>query len=148
MFRGATSLILDAKNRLVMPSKHRDALQEQCGGNLVLTAHPHGCLLLYPQPVWEPMEAKIMALPSFDKQASRFQRLMVGNAEDLVLDGAGRFLISPSLRDYARLEKQVKLVGQGNHFEMWNIDAWQAQLESAMSDDEMILPPQLEGFSL
>jgi MraZ protein len=131
-----------------MPSKHRDALQLQCAGNLVLTAHPHGCLLLYPQPVWEPIEAKIMALSSFDKQSSRFQRLLVGNAEDVALDSAGRLLISPSLREFANLDKQVKLVGQGGHFELWNMDAWRAQLEIAMSGDEMILPAELEGFSL
>lgn len=148
MFRGATSLSLDAKSRLAMPSKHRDVLQAQCAGNLVLTAHPHGCLLLYPQPVWEPIQAKIMALSSFDKQSSKLQRLLVGNAEDVLLDGAGRLLVSASLRELAKLDKQVKLVGQGEHFEIWNMDIWRAHMESAMSDDELSLPAELEGFSL
>ncbi|MEQ1600361.1 MAG: division/cell wall cluster transcriptional repressor MraZ [Methylophilaceae bacterium] len=148
MFRGATSLSLDAKGRLAMPSKHRDALQLQCAGNLVLTAHPHGCLLLYPQPVWEPIQAKIMALSSFDKQSSKLQRLLVGNAEDVVLDSAGRLLVSASLRELAQLDKQAKLVGQGEHFELWNMDTWRAHMESAMSDDGMSLPAELEGFSL
>ena len=148
MFRGATSLNLDVKGRLAVPSKHRDALQAQCAGNLVLTAHPHGCLLLYPQPAWEPIQAKMMALSSFDKQSSALQRLLVGYAEDITLDSAGRLLVSPSLREFAGVEKQAMLVGQGSHFELWNMDAWRAQLERVMSGDEMTLPPELEGFSL
>ena len=98
MFRGATSLNLDAKGRLAVPSKHRDALLAQCAGHLVLTAHPHRCLLLYPQPAWEPIQAKMMALSSFDKQSSKLQRMLVGFAEDIELDSAGRLLVSPVLR--------------------------------------------------
>lgn len=148
MFRGATSLNLDVKGRLAVPSKHRDALQAQCAGNLVLTAHPHGCLLLYPQPAWEPIQAKMMALSSFDKQSSALQRLLVGYAEDIALDSVGRLLVSPSLREFAGVEKQAMLVGQGSHFELWNLDAWRAQLERVMSGDEVTLPTELEGFSL
>lgn len=148
MFRGATSLNLDVKGRLAVPSKHRDALQAQCAGNLVLTAHPHGCLLLYPQPAWEPIQAKMMALSSFDKQSSALQRLLVGYAEDITLDSAGRLLVSPSLREFAGVEKQAMLVGQGSHFELWNMDAWRAQLERVMSGDGMDLPAEMEGFSL
>lgn len=148
MFRGATSLNLDAKGRLAVPSKHRDALQSHCAGHLVLTAHPHRCLLLYPQPAWEPIQSKVMSLSSFDKQSSALQRLLVGYAEDLELDSAGRLLVSPALRDFAGLEKQAMLVGQGSHFELWNIEAWRAQLERVMSGDEMSLPTELEGFSL
>ena len=148
MFRGAASLNLDAKGRLAVPSRHRDTLHAQCAGNLVLTAHPHRCLLLYPQPAWEPIQAKIMALSSFDRQSSALQRLLVGFAEDLTLDSAGRLLVSPVLREFAGLEKQVMLVGQGSHFELWGADAWKSQLEQAMSGEDLILPTELEGFSL
>ncbi len=115
MFRGTTNLSMDVKGRLAVPAKHREALQTK----VVLTAHPHGCLLLYPQPAWEPIEAKMMALSSFDKQSSGLQRLLVGYAEDIELDSAGRLLVSPTLREFAGLEKEVMLVGQGSHFEMW-----------------------------
>lgn len=147
MFRGATSLNLDAKGRLAIPARHRDALQTQCAGHLVLTAHPHQCLLLYPQPAWEPIQAKMMALSSFDRQSSSLQRLLVGHAEDITLDSAGRLLVSTVLREFAGLDKQAMLVGQGSHFELWNMDAWHAQLESVMSGGDM-LPAELEGFSL
>lgn len=148
MFRGAASLNLDAKGRLAVPARHRDALLSQCAGHVILTAHPHHCLLLYPQPAWEPIQAKIMALSSFDRQSSALQRLLVGFAEDLELDSAGRLLVPPVLREFAGLEKQVMLVGQGSHFELWSAKAWKAQLEWAMSAEELTLPRELEGLSL
>ncbi len=146
MFRGATSLNLDAKGRLAVPSRHRDALMNQSAGQLVLTAHPHRCLLLYPQPAWEPIQAKIMSLSSFDRQSSALQRLLVGYAEDMEMDSAGRLLVSPALREFAQLEKSAMLVGQGRHFELWSMEAWKAQLEQVM--DAESLPTELEGFSL
>ena len=148
MFRGATSLNLDAKGRLAVPAKHRDALQVLCAGSLVLTAHPHRCLLMYPQPDWEPIQAKVMSLSSFDRQSSALQRLLVGFAEDIELDSSGRILVSPVLREFAGLEKQAMLVGQGSHFELWSMEAWKAQLEKAIANDDMALPSELEGFSL
>jgi len=148
MFRGATSLSIDAKGRLAVPSRHRDALMNQSAGHLVLTAHPHRCLLLYPQPAWEPIQAKIMSLSSFDRQSSALQRLLVGYAEDMEMDSAGRLLISPALRDFAQLEKQTMLVGQGSHFELWGMDAWKTQLGHVLDDENLVLPAELEGFSL
>lgn len=148
MFRGATNLSMDVKGRLAVPAKHRDALLIQSAGNVVLTAHPHGCLLLYPQPAWEPIQAKMMALSSFDNQSSSLQRLLVGYAEDITVDAAGRLLISPTLREFAGLEKEVMLIGQGSHFEMWNMQAWHKQLKNLMSGDGIEMPAELEGFSL
>ena len=146
MFRGATNLSMDAKGRLAVPAKHRDALLTQSAGNVVLTAHPHGCLLLYPQPAWEPIQSKMMGLSSFDKQSSALQRLLVGYAEDIALDSAGRMLVSPVLREFASLEKDVMLIGQGSHFELWEMSAWHKQLLNVVGDIEM--PAELEGFSL
>lgn len=148
MFRGATALNLDAKGRLAVPTKHRELLSAQTGGRLVLTAHPHRCLLLYPQTAWEPIQQKIMSLPSLDKQASLLQRLLVGHAEDIELDGAGRVLVSPVLREFATLEKQVMLVGQGSHFEVWSHEAWKSQLDEALAQGDQVLPPELGNFSL
>lgn len=147
MFRGATLLSMDAKYRLAVPAKHRDALLAQSAGNLILTAHPHRCLLLYPQPAWAPIEAKINGLSSFNPQTSAYQRLMVGQAEDLSLDSAGRLLVSSVLRDFAKLDKDVMFVGQGSHFELWNLDAWNKQL-GILTSDGAEMPAELEGFSL
>jgi MraZ protein len=146
MFRGATNLSMDAKGRLAVPAKHRDTLFAQCDGNLVLTAHPHTCLLLYPQPAWEPIQAKVMSLSSFDVKLSALQRLLVGHAEDITLDSSGRLLVSSVLREFAGLEKEVMLVGQGSHFELWNMEAWRKQLQNVVGELEM--PTDLSGFSL
>ncbi len=148
MFRGATLLSMDAKYRLAVPAKHRDALLTQSAGNLILTAHPHRCLLLYPQPAWAPIEAKINSLSSFNPQTSAYQRMMVGQAEDLTLDSAGRLLVSSVLREFAGLDKDVMFVGQGSHFELWNMTAWNKQLEILTSGDNFEMPAELEGFSL
>lgn len=148
MFRGATSLNLDAKGRLAVPSRYRDALLSESAGRVVLTAHPHRCLLLYPQQAWEPIQAKVMSLSSFDRQSSALQRLLVGHAEDIELDSAGRLLVSPVLREFAGLDKQAMLVGQGSHFELWGMEGWKSQMEKAMAGEGMDLPAELEGFSL
>lgn len=148
MFRGATSLNLDAKGRMAVPSRYRAELFAQCSGRLVITAHPHRCLLLYPQPAWEPIQAKLMSLSSFDRQSSALQRLLVGHAEDIELDGAGRLLVSPVLREFAKVDKQAMLVGQGSHFELWANDSWPQQFESVMDREDMELPAELEGFAL
>ncbi|MGQ0443036.1 MAG: division/cell wall cluster transcriptional repressor MraZ [Methylophilaceae bacterium] len=148
MFRGATNISMDVKGRLAVPAKHRDALFAQSAGNIVLTAHPHRCLLLYPQPAWEPIQSKMMGLSSFDKRSSALQRLLVGYAEDITLDNAGRLLVSPVLRAFAGLEKEVMLVGQGSHFELWSMEAWHKQLLNVVSDTEIEIPAELEGFSL
>ena len=90
----------------------------------------------------------MMALSSFDKQSSGLQRLLVGYAEDIELDSSGRLLVSPTLREFAELEKEVMLVGQGSHFEMWNMEAWRKQLDGVMGGDGIEMPAELEGFSL
>ncbi|MBK9218655.1 MAG: division/cell wall cluster transcriptional repressor MraZ [Uliginosibacterium sp.] len=149
MFQGATALSLDAKGRLAVPARHRDALTAQCGGNLVVTAHPHGCLLIYPLPDWEPIREQILAAPGLNQQAALLKRLLVGNARDEEMDAAGRVLVAPELREWAKLDKQVRLVGQGKHFELWAEDAWlkqQAEAAALFASGEM--PVGFENLSL
>ena len=145
MYKGATLLNIDGKNRLAIPTKYRGELLT---GPLVLTAHPHGCLLLYPISAWKPIQEKIMQLSSFDKKSSGLQRLLVGYAEDLSSDSAGRLLISSELRDYASINKSLMLVGQGSHFELWSKDNWAKQIKQIKINDKSELPDELGGFSL
>jgi MraZ protein len=147
MFQGATGLNLDAKGRIAVPTRHRQPLQEGSDGKLVLTAHPHKCLLLYPASAWEPIRARIMTFSSFDPQLTLWKRLLVGFAEELELDGAGRLLISPALRKFASLEKQLMLVGQGSHFELWSQEAWDRQLDQIETEPGK-LPAGMENFAL
>ena len=148
MFQGATALSLDAKGRLAVPARHREALVTASEGQLVLTAHPHRCLLLYPAPAWEPIRDQVLAASSFDPRAAAIKRLLVGNARDESLDSAGRLLVSPELRLFAQLEKQVWLVGQGTHFEIWSDAGWRQQQEVFLGMGDQSLPPGLEDLAL
>ena len=148
MFQGATQLNLDSKGRLAIPVRHRDVLLALCVGNLVITADADGCLLVYPQPEWQPIRDKLLKLSALNPKIRALQRRLIGYAEEVVMDGAGRVLISPALRDYAVLDKRVMLVGQGNKFELWDEGKWQAQQDAGLSFLNGELPPELEGFSL
>jgi len=148
MFQGAAQLNLDSKGRLAIPARHRDMLLAQCEGQLVLTADADGCLLLYPQPEWQPIREKLMQLSAFNPRIRALQRFLVGHAEDVVMDAAGRVLVSPTLRSYAVLDKRVMLVGQGNKFELWDEAKWEQVLERGAGFNDGELPPELEGFSL
>jgi MraZ protein len=147
VFQGANELSLDAKGRLAVPTRYRDALASG-GGAVVLTAHPDGCVLLYPRLAWEPIGARVQALSSFNEQARWWQRLLVGFAEELAPDAQGRVLVSPALRKFAALKKEVMLVGQGSHLEIWDVAAWEEKLSRAMALASTSPPPGTENFSL
>ena len=157
MFTGSTQMALDGKGRLAIPARLRERLAAQCGGHLVVTADPtSGCLLLYPIPEWEKVAARLNALPSLDPIAKELKRLVIGSAEEVDLDGAGRILISPMLRRFAKLEKSVALVGQGDKFEIWDDASWQGLFEKAAQFSQQLadaardgtLSEGLKGFSL
>lgn len=148
MFQGATQINLDAKGRMAVPTRSREPLTQGGTVKLVLTAHPEGCLLLYPMPAWEPIRARVMSFPSLDRQANLWKRLLVGFAEETEPDSAGRLLISSELRDFAHITRQVMFVGQGSHFEIWDLESWKSQLESLRSGGSPNLPPGMENFSL
>ena len=148
MFRGVAQLSLDSKGRLAVPARHREALLARCAGRLVITADFDKCLLLYPLPDWEPIQQKLMGLSSLNPRIRDLQRQLVGYAEDIELDSAGRVLISSALRNFAALTKNVVLVGQGSKFELWDREKWEAALERSAGFGDGELPPELEGFSL
>jgi MraZ protein len=114
----------------------------QCEGRLTLTRHPDGCLLLYPRPVWESVRERIAALPI---SASGWKRFFLGNATDVELDGTGRVLIAPELRQGAGLEKDVVLLGMGAHFEVWDAVVLTAKENEAIAGG---IPESLSGLSI
>ena len=141
MFQGASALNLDAKGRMSIPARHRDVLAVQCEGRLTLTRHPHGCLLLFPRPVWDSHRQQIAAWPM---SARAWQRIFLGNASDVEMDGAGRILVAPELRTAVGLSRDVMLLGMGSHFEIWDA----AKLAESESDAIAGgLPDVLANFS-
>ncbi len=149
MFRGATKVTLDAKGRLAIPTGYRERIVTRCDGQLIVTVDKDYCLLIYPFPDWEEIERKLVRLPSLNKKARRLQRLMVGHATEVSLDGHGRILLSRELREFANLGRQAMLIGQGNKFELWDEDSWNQKRDEWLGDDdETDLPAELESLSL
>ena len=151
MFRGVQHINMDTKGRLAVPARQRESLLEQCAGRVVITIDTQShCLTLYPLPEWERIEAEIQSLPALNPAVKRFQRLMLGYAADIELDGSGRVLLPQSLRDYAHLEKKIVLVGQGNKLEVWSEALWFAERDEALrdSDPEAELPDELMSLTL
>ncbi len=141
MFEGAVAISLDVKGRLAIPARHREPLLAAAEGSLVLTAHPHRCLLLYPAPAWQPIRDQILKASSLDSRAAAIKRVLVGNARTEELDSAGRLLVAQELREYAKLEKTVYLVGMGSHFEIWSEAGWRQQNDLAAEVLSGDLPP-------
>jgi MraZ protein len=141
VFQGASSLSLDTKGRLSVPTRHRDVLTANAAGQLTITKHPHGCLMVFPRPEWEKFRERIAALPM---SAQWWKRIFLGNAMDVELDGTGRVLVSPELREAAGISKDAILLGMGNHFELWDKATYDAQEAKAMQCE---LPDALKDFS-
>ena len=117
-----------------MPSRYRDELLSRCAGQLIVTVDAvDPCLCVYPLTEWELIEAKLRQLPSLVEENRRLQRVLIGNAVDLELDGNGRFLVPPRLREHAGLDTHAMLVGQLNKFQLWNESAWNALAEADLA---------------
>jgi MraZ protein len=141
MFQGASRLALDAKGRLTVPARHRDVIAATAGGQLTLTKHPAGCLLVFPRPAWESFRDKVAALPM---SAEGWKRVFLGNAMDVEIDGASRLLVSPELRAAAGLAKDTMLLGMGSHLELWDAERYAAHEAAVMAQG---LPDALQDFS-
>ncbi len=151
MFRGVSTLNLDAKGRMAIPTRYRERLQETCASQLVLTVDRDRCLLLYPEPEWVEIERKLKALPSFNKAARTLQRLYIGHAHDVEMDGQGRISLPAELRSFANLDKRVALVGQGNKFELWDEGTWSGKRDEWLDEvglEDLELPADVESLSI
>lgn len=141
VFQGESKLALDAKGRLVVPARHRELLSALAQGRLTLTKHPVGCLKVFPRPIWESFRGKLVALPM---SADGWKRVFLGSAMDVEIDNASRVLVSPELRATAGLDKEVVLLGMGNHLELWDRKRHAAHEAEVMQQG---LPEALADFS-
>lgn len=137
VFQGTSLLTLDAKGRLLMPARHKEALVRACGAEMTITRHPDGCLVLYPRPVWE---EKCKALCQLPNTARSFVRFVLGSAVDVACDSSGRLLIPVELRELCALTKEVTLVGMGEQFELWDREKWLAMTQEALAVDMNEVP--------
>jgi len=141
VFQGASALNLDAKGRMSVPAKHRDALLLQGDGRVTLTKHPDGCLLVFPRPEWEAFRSRVAQLPM---DAHWWRRIFLGNAAEIELDGSGRILISPELRVAANIEREIILLGMGSHLELWDAQTYSTKEQAAIAQG---MPEALKQFT-
>jgi MraZ protein len=134
-------LSLDAKGRLSVPTRHRDALGGPNGGQLTITRHPHGCLMVFPRAQWEQFRERVSTLPM---SAQWWKRIFLGNAMDVEMDGTGRVLVSPELRQAAGITRDTVLLGMGNHLELWDKATYDEQEAKAIQGE---MPDVFKDFS-
>lgn len=120
MFMGEYNHTIDAKGRLIIPSRFRELLGEE----FVLTKGLDGCLFIYPMNEWEAFEMKLKTLPLTDKNARAFSRFFVAGATMCELDKQGRILVPSTLREFAGLDKDVVLAGNLSRIEIWSKEKW------------------------
>ncbi len=137
MLRGANALNLDTKGRLAIPGRYREELVERCGGHLVVTVNntKETCLWMYPLDEWNKVEQKVVALPDFDRNHQKLKRFFIGYASDLDMDKNGRVLLPGPLREFAAMEREVYLIGQGNKFELWSEELWSVRRDQWLRED-------------
>ena len=151
MFRGISSVTMDAKGRMALPARYRDAVAVASDGRIVVTIDMReSCLLLYPLAEWELVQGKLENLSNINQQARLLQRLLIGHATDLELDAAGRLLLPSMLRDFGGLKKKLVLVGQGNKIEIWSADHWQQRLDLWREEGAALLDSEalFDGLSV
>lgn len=152
MYRGVNQLKVDGKGRMALPTRYREELVDRCNGSLVATVSTTSdqCLWMYPLDEWEEVEKQINKLPSLNPKHVKFKRYFLGYAADVDMDKTGRILLPPSLRDFARIEKEIHLVGQGKKFEIWNSRDWEAGCDDWLnqSAEDIVPTPDMEELQL
>lgn len=148
-FRGPNKLSVDAKGRVAMPKVHRDVLLENGKTELMITGSPAGCLNMYVKDEWLELEQRLMSVPNISKEVQKLQRLYVGTATLVELDGTGRILLSSELRTLAGIDRKAMLIGQGTKFEIWDEGRWEREV--ALGEDDEIdlsaVPQELLNLS-
>ncbi|MEY8426433.1 division/cell wall cluster transcriptional repressor MraZ [Lachnospiraceae bacterium 46-15] len=141
MFMGEYNHSIDTKGRLIIPSRFR----EELGDEFVVTKGLDGCLFVFPNSRWAAFEEKLEKLPLTNKSARQFSRFFVSGATPCELDKQGRVLLPQTLREFARLEKDVVLAGMLNRIEIWSKSKW---IENSSYDDMDDIAEQMTDLGL
>ena len=139
MFRGSSFHTIDAKGRIIIPSRFRELIRDGDRPGVMTSKMDRG-LMAYPFDVWRKIEEKILALAEKSDTMRRFRRVFIGGAFECYSDKQDRILIPPSLRDYAQFDKEIVLVGVLDHFEIWAKENWErenAELEQDIQREEV-----------
>ena len=133
MFRGSSFHTIDSKGRIIIPARFRDAIKAG-GGDGVVVTRLDNALFVYTFDQWSKIESKVLSMAETSEHMRRFRRVFIGGASDCNCDKQGRILIPPVLRQYAELEKEIVLVGQINHFEIWSKENYEQEVVQMEED--------------
>ncbi len=140
-FKGEYNHTVDAKGRVIVPSKFREILGEE----FVVTKGMDKCLYAYENSEWEIFEKKLSELPTTSRETRKLCRFYLAGAATCEVDKQGRILLPAVLREFAQIEKDAVLVGNGNHVEIWDKERW---TEYNNYDDIEDIAEGLEGFNI
>jgi len=148
MFQGESSISIDDKGRMAIPTAYRDTLAAVCGNRLVVAYNPFDahCLWLFPAGEWERVRDQVNALSSFNPAHRELKRKLVGAATPMDPDGHHRVLLPPSLRQATGIEKRAVLLGLGDKFELWSEDAHQKRVTTTISPEDITAEMQSLSF--
>jgi MraZ protein len=139
MFRGSSNHTIDAKGRIIIPARFRNEIKSNGGNGVMITVMDDG-LFAFPFDEWYRLENKIISLAETNADMRQFKRVFIGEASECNCDKQDRILIPPTLRQYAKLEKEIVLVGVLKHFEIWSREQWtdqKTELGSVMQKEEL-----------
>ncbi|MBW2568792.1 MAG: division/cell wall cluster transcriptional repressor MraZ [Deltaproteobacteria bacterium] len=139
MFRGSSFHTIDPKGRVIIPARFRDVIKVGNSNGIIVTRLDHA-LFAYTFDEWNKIEARVMSLTDTNEHMRRFRRIFIGGASDCTCDKQGRILIPPVLRQYAEIKKDIVLVGQINHFEIWAKERYEQevlQMEEDIKKEEV-----------
>jgi len=140
LFTGEYQHSIDDKGRLIMPAKFRDML----GDNFMITKGLDSCLFVYPLSEWQNLEAKLKNLPFTNKDARAFARFFFSGASECETDKQGRILIGSILRDYAKISKDVVIIGVGTRIEIWSKEIWEGYKQETEENYEELAERMME----
>ncbi|MBE3572245.1 MAG: division/cell wall cluster transcriptional repressor MraZ [Moorella humiferrea] len=134
MFMGEFQHTIDDKGRLIIPARFREGL----GDKFVITKGLDNCLFVYPMSGWAEMEQKLRSLPFTRSDARAFVRFFFSGATECELDRQGRILLPANLREYARLEREVVIVGVASRVEIWSRALWEQYCQETAAQYEAL----------
>lgn len=139
MFQGETSITIDDKGRLAIPTAYRESVARECGNRLVVTYHPYerGSLWLYPQAEWERVRDQVSRLPVAVPGHRLLQMKLIGAATFVELDGSSRILLPSTHRHATGIDRKAVLMGMGNKFELWSEQAHMEQIQKTIAEADV-----------
>jgi len=147
MFLGRFQHTVDSKGRVSIPIKFRETLAERYEEKLIVTTDLDQCLVAYPIEEWQIMQEKVKTIPAMQQEVKDWLRFFYSGAVECPLDRQGRILLSPALREYARITKEIVMLGIFNKIEIWDAKRWKEK-ESQMPKNSEKIGAALSGLGL